>query len=45
MVTGLLLSGTVLAPTTTTMISAGALPIGTQYMRIQAVDNVGMISS
>ena len=45
MVTGVLLSGTTLAPTTTTTINAGLLPIGTHYIMIQAVDNVGIISS
>jgi len=42
MVTGLLLSWTLSALTTTMNLTISSLPLGTHYMRIVAVDNIGM---
>jgi hypothetical protein len=44
MATGILLSGTVPSTATSVNINAALLPLGTHYIRILAVDNVGNTS-
>lgn len=45
MVTGMVLSGTATNTSTWVTINTSLLPLGTQYMRVQAVDTVGMIAT
>lgn len=45
MTTGLILSGSVSNTITSIILNAALLPLGTNYMRVKAVDNVGTISS